>query len=219
MKKAIIIAFLILTTAIFSAADTAQQRQSAEAVLDRLQKRYQFPGFSARFHQESTIRAMDMTDVADGKILVKRPDKIRWDYETPEPQTIIANGDQLWIYRPEDRQVMIGRTPDLFGEGKGATFLADVSTIRDHFSARLEADDGSGPYRLRLTPKKKSGEIDMVHLSVRRDNYEIVAVVTTNTHGDQTRIEFREFWWQPDLSDEQFKMNPPADTEVITLDQ
>ncbi|UCH20245.1 MAG: outer membrane lipoprotein carrier protein LolA, partial [Deltaproteobacteria bacterium] len=95
-------------------------------IISKVEKIYDVPGFTAHFVQESTIKAMEITDAASGKIFVKRPGMMRWVYEKPYKQIIITNGQKLWIYKPEDNQVMLGKAPSFFGDGKGAGFLADM---------------------------------------------------------------------------------------------
>ena len=110
---------------------------SLNALLDRVEARYEAPGFEALFFQVSTITAMDITDTATGRIFVKRPGMMRWEYQKPEPQTIVTNGSTLWIYRPEDQQVMIGKAPEFFRNGKGAGFLSDIRLLRNKFYITL----------------------------------------------------------------------------------
>jgi outer membrane lipoprotein carrier protein len=73
-----------------------------DEILNRVENRYAVAGFSARFEQVSTIPAMDITETASGRIFVKRPGMMRWEYEKPDLQTVITDGKTLWIYRPED---------------------------------------------------------------------------------------------------------------------
>ena len=107
-------------------------------IMKGIEKKYALSGFSARFFQSSTIKAMDITDTASGRLLIKHPGMMRWEYEEPDRQIIISDGFQLWIYRPDDNQVMIGKAPAFFGDGKGASFLSDISRIRENFTISLE---------------------------------------------------------------------------------
>ena len=42
-------------------------------ILDGVEKRYAGPGFSAKFFQESMLKAMQISDTAEGSLTVKRP--------------------------------------------------------------------------------------------------------------------------------------------------
>ena len=61
-------------------------------ILTRLEERYAVIDFSASFVQHSTLKAMDITDTATGKIFIKKPGKIRWEYHAPDRQIIVSDG-------------------------------------------------------------------------------------------------------------------------------
>ena len=92
----------------------AESNLSLDQILEGMEKRYANSRFFAKFFQESTIKAMEITDFASGKVYVRHPGKMRWEYEKPDRQIIITDGFKLWIYRPEDNQVMTGSAPDFF---------------------------------------------------------------------------------------------------------
>ena len=115
-----------------------------QEIIDKIENRYTGSDFSARFDQRSTLAAMQISDTAAGKVFFKHPGMMRWEYEKPDPQTIITNGADLWIYRPLDNQVMVGKAPVYFGGGKGASFLSDIKYLRKYFDVSLEAADPEG---------------------------------------------------------------------------
>ena len=73
---------------------------------------------------------MEITDRAAGKAFFKRPGKMRWEYETPDRQTIITDNETLWIFRPEYNQVMIGKAHYFLEFGKGFSFLSYIKIIK-----------------------------------------------------------------------------------------
>ena len=77
----------------------------ADEILSGVEKRYASSAFSARFTIESTLKAMQVTDTAAGRLLVKYPGKMRWEYEEPDPSLLISDGITIWMYLPEDQQV------------------------------------------------------------------------------------------------------------------
>jgi outer membrane lipoprotein carrier protein len=111
-------------------AFAAEPELTLEQILDRVEKRYTDKSFKAEFAQESTLKAMDITDFASGKIFVRYPGMMRWEYEKPEKQIIVTDGHKLWIYRPADNQVTTGSAPAFFGDGTGASCLSDIKLIR-----------------------------------------------------------------------------------------
>lgn len=197
----------------------APSHLSLEDVLSRIEKRYSTVGFTAIFRQTSTIKAMDITDSASGNITVKRPGKMRWEYETPEPQVIVTDGNTLWVYKPEDHQVMVGNYPTFFGDGKGASFLSDMKLIREKFNIALEPNPGSGDLRLKLIPKKKGFDISKVNLRISEDTFDIQEIITYNADGDETRIILEDIQFYHQLDDSLFQFTIQDNMDVLQLDE
>jgi len=192
---------------------------SLEQILDRLEKHYTGSAFSAAFVQESAIKAMGLTDYASGKVYVQYPGKMRWEYDRPDRQVIVTDGAKLWIYRPDDRQVMIGSAPAFFRDGAGASFLSDIKLIRKKFEISLENQPDDLLYRLKLVPRKETPEVAAVHLSVSRKTFTIYRVVTINIYGDETRIELLNLKAHQALDDALFRFQIPKGVEVLRMDE
>jgi outer membrane lipoprotein carrier protein len=191
-----------------------------EAVLDRLEARYDVPGFAAVFSQESTVKAMEITDTAAGRVLIRRPNMMRWEYTRPEPQLIVSDGEALTVHRPADNQVLTGKAPALFGDGKGAGFLADMRLLRRKFHAELLEGGDERLQRLKLQPLEKTIDIVEVELSLDRESGLVQRIVTRNAYGDVTRIELsgtRFFSQPPDPA--QFRFDIPPGAEVLPLQE
>jgi outer membrane lipoprotein carrier protein len=192
---------------------------SVDQILSGIEKAYSGRGFSAAFDQEATIKAMQITDTAQGQLFVRRPGKMRWEYTAPEPQIIITDGTSLWVYRPLDKQVMTGKAPTFFGDGKGAGFLADIRQVRLSFDVDQVKSEMAGEYRLRLTPKQKTPDVSAVFLSISADTFIITDVVTVNAYGDETWIKFKDYRFDQAFDSEVFSFDIPPGTDVLKLDE
>ena len=190
-----------------------------ENIIAHIEARYAATGFSATFKQVSTLKAMQITDHAFGKISVKRPGKMRWVYERPERQTIISDGISLWIYRPDDYQVMVGKAPEFFGKGRGAAFLSDMGQIRKQFLISLEAPDGNGGYVLKLTPVEKNFDLSRIDLTISKHKFEITRITTYNEYGDETRIDLTDIEFLQNMDDALFHFDIPEGVDILQLDK
>ena len=210
--------------------------EKLKTILDGLEARYSTLGFTARFSQESTLKAMEITDTASGKVMVKRPGMMRWEYETPEPQTIITDGDRLWIYRPEDNQVMVGKAPAFFKDGKGAGFLSDMKLLRDKFSISLVAgesdknlvhengndanmDDKEDDYFLKLVPEEQNLDLAAIFLAVDKKNFNIKNIVTLNAYEDETRIRITDYDFGAELENDLFRFVIPEGVDILEMEE
>jgi outer membrane lipoprotein carrier protein len=200
-------------------ATKAPPKLSLNALLDRVEARYEAPGFAAHFFQVSTITAMDITDTASGRIFVKRPGMMRWEYQKPEPQTIVTDGSTLWIYRPEDQQVMIGKAPDFFRNGKGAGFLSDIRLLRNKFYITLSNELQNDSYLLKLLPIEQTFDLSLIHLLISTKTFDIVRIVTYNSYDDKTRIDLNNIQFHQNLDDTLFTFKIPDNTEILHLDE
>jgi len=200
-------------------AVAAESDLPLEQILDRMEKHYTNNNFKAEFIQESTVKAMEITDFASGKMFVRYPGKMRWEYEKPEKQVIITDGIQLWIYRPADNQVMTGSAPAFFGDGKGASFLSDITLVRKKFNIALGESKDDFFYELKLKPLEKTLDVTDVRLSVTKTSFTVVRVITYNSYGDENRIELLNHKFQADLKDELFSFEAPEGTDVLQLDE
>ena len=212
-----VLGFLLLFVRVPEAAPAGEG--GLDEIVKQVEKRYDVPGFTSDFHQISTIKAMDIADEATGKMFVRKPEMMRWEYEKPEHQIIITNAERLWIYRPQDNQVIVGKSPAFFAGGKGAGFLADIKVLRRKFDISVAPSDADQFHVLKLVPIEKTIDVERILLYVSKSTYTVQRVVTYNTYGDETLIDLlnSRFDQVPDLS--LFTFNIPEGTDVVTMDE
>jgi len=209
---------IIALTAALMFAPTAYAGLTLDELMDKVETRHAGTGFSARFLQQSTIKAMDITDNANGKIQVKRPGMMRWEYEKPTKQVIVSDGQELWVHKPQDNQVMIGKAADYFGDGKGASFLSDIRLIRKNFTLSLEKEK-EGYHVIKLLPKEKKFDISAIYLSVSKKTFEIEKVITYNSYEDETIIQMTNYQFNQDIDNSVFRFTIPQGAEVLQMEE
>lgn len=203
-------------------AATESTNLAIDHILDRVENKYANSKFSANFIQKSTIKAMDITDLASGKVYIKYPGMMRWEYEKPEQQIIITDAEKLWIYRPEDNQVMAGKAPTFFRDGKGASFLSDIRLIRQKFDISLEPgppEESDLFHHLVLKPREKTLDISEIRLMVSKQTFNVLQIITLNFYGDETRIDLVNFVFGGDLDDSLFSFEIPQGVDVLQLNE
>lgn len=219
MKLSIILSFfcaLVVSAAITIAGERAL---TLNEIMDKVEKKYDVDDFSAYFVQESTLKAMDISDVASGSIFVKRPGMMRWEYDKPDKQTITTNGEKLWVYKPDDNQVMIGKAPSFFGDGKGAGFLSDIKLIREKFKVNFEKQKSDHDYVLKLLPKEQTAGITEIYLAISKITFKIKKIITRNEYDDETVIDLINSKFNLNLDKSLFNFIVPQGTDVITMDE
>ncbi len=221
--------FLLISFNVFSQEKSKKKHNiTLEKILKKVEKRYNGAGFSAVFDQESTLKAIYVTDYASGKAFFKKPGKMRWEYELPAKQHIITNGKKLWIYQVDDGQVTIGDAPVIFGDGKGAGFLTDIKILRKKFNITLEPEKKEKKkykfkdeefYLLKLLPRKKEFDVSIIYLSVSKVKFEIKKIKTLNAYEDETIIEFKNIKFSKKLDEKIFDFKPPEGVDIIYMNE
>ncbi|MCG8685897.1 MAG: outer membrane lipoprotein carrier protein LolA [Desulfobacterales bacterium] len=197
------------------ATETKSIADTKESILTGLEEKYANKGFSARFEQASKLTALDITETATGKAWFSHPGKMRWQYEAPDTHEIVTNGETLWIYRPQENQVMHGSAAPFFQAGNGGAFLSDIRRIRNDFKIDL-GKTGDNFAELVLMPKAEQPDLAKVLITVDLPSHEIHLVVTENTYGDTTRFYFTNIHFNtPDAR--MFDFTIPEDVEIIEM--
>ncbi len=230
MKKFLILPFIYGCLFLSASASAAGQNlppqipkketpaPSLEEIIDTLDRRFSAADFSASFVQESTLKAMGITDTAKGKVWFKHPGMMRWAYESPEPYAIITDGKTLWIYRPQDNQVMVGDALTYFSNGKGASFLSNFKLVRETFQVSFIEPADAEHYTLKLIPRQKQLDLTEIHLNIDKRSFDIDNVVSLNAYGDATRIFFSNLAFEPGMDPAMFRFQPPKGADVVELE-
>ncbi len=196
----------------------AQGRSSSidlETMLTGIENRYSGRDFTATFFQRSRLAAIDITETAQGKAFFSHPGKMRWEYLEPEKHEIITNGTTLWIFRPEDNQVVQGEARTFFKAGAGGAFLSDIRLVRADYTITLERND-NGFAELLLIPKQKNPEISSIRIRIFQDTFMIDRVETTNVYGDTTTLEFMDIEFRK-LDPSLFDFVVPKGTDLLFM--
>jgi outer membrane lipoprotein carrier protein len=186
-----------------------------DRVVQRLQERYDStPDFTADFTQAVEVPTLGKTLTSRGRVLFKRPGRMRWEFVEPEKQTIVADGKELWVYQPDHRQVLKAPFRGAFQSSTPVSFLLGVGKLSEEFQASLLPDDPKGAIRVKLVPKQ-SAEIGTLVLTVEPKTYDLVAAEVTDPLGNITRLTFSNLKRGVGVDDEQFVFRVPPGVDVV----
>lgn len=197
------------------AAAASDTGAAAQSFLNGLEKQYAGRTFFATFTQTSVMTALDISETASGRAWFSHPGKMKWQYLEPERHDIITDGNTLWIYRPDENQVMRGDASQFFASGAGGAFLSDISQLRDNFTVTVfESTDQW--VELQLDAPPDNPDIQIIRIQATRKDFQIQTVTTVNTVGDVTRFELSDIQFLQ-LPDNWFEFTVPPGTSVIDM--
>ena len=200
----------------FSIASATGNDIVKDDILNAIEKKYSGKSFEADFTQISRLAALDITEKASGKASFSHPGKMRWQYLEPEHHEIITNGKVLWIFRPQENQVMTGDASSFFKSGSGGAFLSDISLIRKNFTVSVK--EVTADYvEINLNAKKENSDISSVVIRISQKNSEIIKVVTYNPYDDTTLFEFSNIQFKK-INPDVFEFKMPDGINIIKMD-
>ena len=203
MRRILLAALLGLCPALGVAADAVERVDTYLRSLDTL---------TAQFVQVVQDRKGDVTDRASGTLSIARPNRFRWDYREPYAQTIVADGEKLWLHDPDLEQVTVRSLE----QGLGATpamLLSGAGRVADAFAPGSVDRRGDWNW-CRLVPKQRNSDFERVSLAFDARN-ELVAMELLDKLGQTTTIQFSDVARGAKLEPATFRFVPPAGSDVI----
>ncbi|MBI4816602.1 MAG: outer membrane lipoprotein carrier protein LolA [Deltaproteobacteria bacterium] len=201
-------------------AAKAQLAPSPErAVLDRIQKFYEkTKDFRADFVQRYTRVALSRTDESKGKVALKKPGMMRWDYSTPVEKHFITDGQTLFVYEPEEEQVVVDKNFKVSAMSSSLAFLFGQGKLEDSFNAKLIEGASLGVKPgfdvVELAPKRDATYAKLVLVTDPKTG-QVVESILFETVGNLNRFEFVGTKVNVGIPDAEFSFVPPAGVEVV----
>jgi outer membrane lipoprotein carrier protein len=197
----------------------AADSNSAEAIVDRLQKSYDATAdFTADFRQENEVKTLNRTLKASGKVSFKRSGKMLWRYDEPKGQFVLADGKHLYFYQPEQNQVIKSPLKNAFRGDIPLSFLLGLGNLKKEFNAALKSTEENS-YVLRLEPKGEAGGFSEILLAVSKSSSDILWVSIRDAAANLTTIRFSGMRKGVGLNDSLFQVQIPSGADVVELGQ
>ncbi len=187
----------------------AEQAPGARARLDAFAK--DLKSISASFEQHVLDANGGPGKTSRGTLALKAPRQFRWDVSMPYKQTIVADGDKVWIYDPDLEQVTV-RAQGSEEAHSPLTVLTDLSQLDRDFTAS-EQGEHDGLTWLRLKSKDKEPQFEYADLGF--DASGLARMAFKDTLGNSTEIVFSAWQRNPRLATDTFKFVPPKGIDVI----
>ena len=196
---------------------TAQTGHNPEALAKALQARYQnVRDFTADFVQTYRGGVLRTETRERGTVAVKKPGRMRWIYTSPERKEFVSDGQKMYSYIPEDRQVMVSDVPADNEAPTPVLFLAGKGDLVKDFTATTAPSPVSGSVGLKLTPRRSEPEYEYLIVAVDPETLQIRALTTRDRQGGESTLRFENLQENKGISDKDFAFRIPRGVDVIT---
>src|SRR6185369_4543251 len=148
---------------------------------------------------------------SSGLVAISRPGKLRWDIQKPYPQLVVGDGEKIWIYDTELKQVTVRKSGQAIS-GSPAAILSGNNDLEKNFTL-TEAGEAEGMAWVEATPKASDSGFEKVRLGFAGSD--LKAMELQDSFGQTTHIRFTKLERNPALPANTFKFTPPAGVDVV----
>ena len=168
--------------------------------------------FKASFIQVVLDENLLALEESSGLLWIARPGRFRWDYESVHRQSIVADGEVLWLYDVELEQVTrraqesaIGQTP--------AVLLSGGQQYRKDYNVTILGRQGA-VYWISLVPKLSDGSFAEIQLGFEGETLRLIQLL--DELNQITRVTLANVVENEPISDSVFRFIPPTGVDVIS---
>lgn len=163
------------------------------------------------FSQQVFSKKNKLIQNSTGQIYLNRPGKFRWVYKTPEPQVIVGDGKNIWIYDEDLEQVTIKSMRNAISSAPIA-LLTRKQSPDAQFHVKPMALKAAGLDWFQLTPRQKSKDFKFMEIGL--DVNGLRQMIMHDQLGQRTVIQLNAKKNMP-ISGSTFYFKIPAGVDVI----
>jgi outer membrane lipoprotein carrier protein len=193
-------------------ASTAQAQTALDQYLEQLKT------LRAEFTQTVTDGRGEQVQKADGKLVIVRPGRFRWEL-TPQgaqgaagsPQLMVADGRNLWFYDRDLEQVSVKAAATAL-TATPASLLSGDGNIREYFTVSPDGKRDGFDW-VKVVPK--AGDADFREAQLAFGRSELKRMVLKDKLGQTVRLDFLASERNAPVAEAEVKFAPPAGADVI----
>lgn len=171
-----------------------------------------FDSFSADFDQVSGSDDSRRMENSRGTLLLAKPNRFRWIAKEPFPQTLISDGDTLWIYDPDLEQATQRKITENDSGVPALILNGQIEQLKAQYQIRLLQEKGDSQL-FELLPRQEAEVFTRIRLLFTEGL--IHELQMEDSLGQRTSIIFKNQKLNPDYEEMTFTFTPPEGTDVI----
>ncbi len=195
------------------AVHAQQAAPSADALATRVQARYStIRDFTADFTL-TTTSGLSLGGGSDrGKVIVKKPVRMRWTLETGSRHEVVSDGTRLFNYFPKDKVVNEVALNDQ--TSTALLLLTGRGDITRDFTAKMAPNQPPGEWRLTLMPRTPQPDYKEITLAVDRTTLRLMGLDILDDQGTVRAFRFSNLRENQGIADSVFTFRIPPGVDV-----
>ncbi len=149
-----------------------------------------------------------------GSFEFARPGQFKFVYRKPFEQTIVADGQTLWLYDVDLNQVTSRKQAAVLGSSPAALIAtaSDLKALQADFNL-ANAPDKDAQQWVVATPKNKDGQVQNVRIGFKSG--QLLTLEILDSFGQNSRMSFSDFQTNPVLAADTFQFKLPVGADVV----
>jgi outer membrane lipoprotein carrier protein len=155
-----------------------------------------------------------VTAPASGTFEFARPNRFRFEYRKPFQQSIVADGQTLWLHDVDLNQVTARKQDQVLGSTPAALVAAapDLAAVRKDFNLEA-APDRDGLQWVRALPRTREGQLSEVRIGFRGN--ELARLEILDGFGQQSVMTFSKLELNAPVRADAFRFQVPQGADVV----
>jgi len=191
-----------------------------ERLVDRVQRRLrEIDDLEARFVQRRLTRFGSVMVEREGKLYIRPPGNMRWEYERP-PDLFVTAGEEAYFYKAADRQVQVFQTeaseaseiPIMYLAGRG-DLLTDFDIEETDWGPKL----APGNIQLHMRPRREDASFSFLVLEVEPMSATIARLVQVDRISNPIDYQFHDIEYDLGFPDSLFEFEIPQGADVVYI--
>ncbi|MDP2064541.1 MAG: outer membrane lipoprotein chaperone LolA [Burkholderiaceae bacterium] len=143
-----------------------------------------------------------------------RPNRFRFVYKKPFEQTIVADGQTLWLHDLDLNQVTARSQAQVLGSTPAALIAAapDLKALQGEYTLQA-APEKDGMQWVLAMPKAKEGQLQSVRVGFRGNDLAVLEIL--DSFGQKSVLVFGPLDVSKPLRAADFQFKPPAGADVL----
>lgn len=149
-----------------------------------------------------------------GSFAFQRPNRFRFVYKKPFEQTIVADGQTLWLHDVDLNQVTSRKQSAVLGSTPAALIAAapDLAALKKDFDL-AEQPEKDGLQWVQATPRQKDGQLTAVKVGFKGND--LAALEILDGFGQRSVMTFTRFEVNAPVGAQAFQFQPPKGVDVV----
>lgn len=203
------VVWLLLVGATSSGHAAPGECPPGDAVLT--QRLAELQTLSANFEQRVTAADGHPLQQSSGVLQLAKPGRIYWVAEPPFEQTVVSDGERIWVYDPDLEQVTVRTLASQLDSSPAALLVGDAARVLEEF--RVCAFREGDTLRIQLRPLNTDAIYTEVELVFEAGTP--VGIRMIDSLGQHTSTTLSEVELNQSLDPDIFRFTPPPGVDVF----